>query len=29
MKNVRQLWVALVALALSGALLHLRIHPPR
>lgn len=29
MKSVRHLlWVALVALALSGALLHLRIHPP-
>ncbi|MCL4502682.1 MAG: hypothetical protein M1438_12660 [Deltaproteobacteria bacterium] len=29
MKNLRYLlWVALLALALSGALLHLRIHPP-
>ena len=29
MKNIRYLlWVALLALALSGALLHLRIHPP-
>ncbi len=29
MKNLRRLlWAALVALALSGALLHLRIHPP-
>ncbi len=29
MKNIRYLlWVALFSLALSGALLHLRIHPP-
>ncbi|MCL4500977.1 MAG: hypothetical protein M1438_03850 [Deltaproteobacteria bacterium] len=29
MKNLRYLlWAALLALALSGALLHLRIHPP-
>ena len=29
MKSLRpQLWVALVALALGGTLLHLRIHPP-
>ncbi len=29
MKNIRYiLWAALLALALSGALLHLRIHPP-
>ena len=29
MKNIRHLlWVALVALALSATLLHLRIHPP-
>ncbi len=29
MKNIRSLlWVALFTLALSGALLHLRIHPP-